>query len=73
MVIFPVMKNDLLIKHTYILIVYLAEINAVDWSSDSKLLLTGSSDSSVKVVDVQTQAILYYLTEIHSGILSYIL
>lgn len=48
----------------------LADINTIDWSSDSKFLLTGSSDSTIKVIDVKKQAVTHHFSEIHTGLAS---
>ena len=45
----------------------IADINTVDWSADGKLIITGSDDNSVKIIDVKAQAVLHHFVEIHAG------
>lgn len=59
--------NKHLLPFVLIKFATIADINTVDWSTDGKLIITGSDDNSVKIIDVKAQVVLHHFVEIHAG------
>ena len=51
-----------------ILIYLLDSVNSVAISDDNNLMISGSSDKSIKIFDLTTMQMIYHIKDAHSGI-----